>query len=974
MNSLTSSTMPTASDCRQVISFGSFRLIVAQRQLLDGAKPMRLGSRALDILIALIDRQGQLVGKRELMQVVWPDTNVVDANLKVHVAALRRALGDGQGDTRYIVNIPGRGYRFVAPVARANETEPPQRQATATHPHNLPARLARLVGRSAVVSNLVHRLATQRLVTIVGPAGIGKTAVALDVAEELIAAYEHGVWLIDLAPIADPRLVPTALASALSLEIRSDDPLPSLIAGLNDKQMLLLLDNCEHLIDAAATLALGVLKGTRGARILATSREPLRVEGEQVLRLSPLESPPESIRLNAAETLGFTAAQLFVERAAASMNVFELDDADAAIVGDLCRRLDGIPLAIELAAARVDSFGIRGLAARLDDRLRLLSHGRRTSLPRHQTISTALDWSFQLLSQVEQTVFRRLSVFAGGFALESASAVAEGADGSPLDIADTITGLVTKSLVAADVSGGEVRFRLLEIVRAYAMTKLAKAGETDVVSRRHATYYRGLLEKAQDRAAENVSTAVFVADIDNIRTALNWAFASGNDRSTAVTLAAASAPVWIETSLLTECLEWAAKALDILAAADRGTRREMVLQCAYGISLTFVQGMSNRARAALTRANELAESFKDFDYQLRALATLTTFCHRLEEFQAALALGRRAEAISGDIANPAALTTVDSMLATSLFFLGDYAQALTHARRACRRMEPIVSRALIVRAGLDDSIWAGAVVTHILWLHGLVDQAALSARELLADAEARCNPVSICFALVWCGCNILLRLGDLQTAERSIAQLKSCAEKNSLSNYYACGFGFEGQLAAKRGDIMTAERLLRACLNALRETQYEVLSTPFLSDLAEVLAAAGHLEDSLAAADEAVQRAERSDVFWWLPEALRIKGEILLLSKRAEAIVAEDLFRRSLEMANRQGALSWELRTAVSLGQLHHAQGRVRDARDLVNSVYSRFTEGFETADLQLAKQFLEGWTFDQATWAIHPRDGLPDR
>ena len=517
-------------------------------------------------------------------------------------------------------------------MARANETEPPQRRATATHAHNLPARLARLVGRSAIVSNLVHRLATQRLVTIVGPAGIGKTAVALDVAEDLIAAYEHGVWLIDLAPIADPRLVPTALASALSLEIRSDDPLPSLIAGLNNKQMLLLFDNCEHLIDAAATLALGVLKGTRGARILATSREPLRVEGEQVLRLSPLESPPASSRLNAAEALGFTAAQLFVDRAAASTNVFELDDADAAIVGDICRKLDGIPLAIELAAARVDSFGIRGLAARLDDRLRLLSHGRRTSQPRHRTISTALDWSFHLLSQVEQTVFRRLSVFAGGFTLKSAGAVEGSADGDSLDISDSVASLVTKSLVAANVSAGEVHFRLLEIARAYAATKLAEAGEADMVSRCHATYYRGLLEAAQNCTAGTASTATLAPDIDNIRAALNWAFASDNDRSTAVALAAASVPIWLDMSLLTECHVWTGKALEFLETADRGTRREMVLQTEFGLALMFTQGMSNRARAALSRASELAESLQDCDYHLRAVVGLTRFCIRLGDF------------------------------------------------------------------------------------------------------------------------------------------------------------------------------------------------------------------------------------------------------------------------------------------------------------------------------------------------------
>jgi predicted ATPase/DNA-binding winged helix-turn-helix (wHTH) protein len=955
--------MPNNPDREQAISFGPFRLLVRQRLLLDGTKPLRLGSRALDILIALIERAGQVVGKRELMLAVWPDSNVVETNLKVHVAALRKALGDGHGDARYIVNIPGRGYRFIAPVELTSEIQPPNSQsATSPHPHNLPARLVRLVGRSKVVSNLVQQLATQRLFTIAGPAGIGKTVVAFEISEELIGAYEHGVWLIDLAPITDPRLVPTVLASALGLEIRSGDPLPSLIAGLNDKQMLLLFDNCEHVIDAAAALADGVLKGTRGVRILATSREPLRVEGEKVYRLSPLESPPASDRLNVVEALRFTAVQLFVERASASMNVFELGDADAALVGDICRKLDGIPLAIELAAARVSTFGVSGLSARLDDRLRLLTHGRRTSLPRHQTISTALEWSFQLLSQEEQTVFRRLSVFAGGFTLESAGAIKGSADGDSLEIANSIASLVAKSLVAADVSGGEVQFRLLEIARAYAMTKLAEAGEADMVSRRHATYYCGLLETAQNHTAGTVSTATFAPDIGNIRAALNWAFASDDDRSSAVALAAASAPIWLDMSLLTECHVWTGKALDFLEAADRGTRREMVLQTEFGLSLMFTQGMSDRARAALSRASELAESLQDCDYHLRAIAGLTRFCIRLGDFQGALVLARQSEAIAKKIAEPVALSTAESMISTPLFFLGEYAEALTYAQRANRRSTPGVRRTQIVRSEVDHSTQAGCVVSQILLLQGFIEQSSLTAQQVVAHAEAYCNPVSLCFALVWCGCSNALMLGDLESAERSIALLKDQAEKHGFASYHAYGLGFDGQLSAKKGDLAAGERLLRACLIGLHQTQYEVPHALFLSALADILAAAGRFDDGTVVADEALRRIQRNDVFLWMPEALRIKGEILFSSNRADANLAEEYFRRSLDIANRQGALSWELRTAMSLGRLYHAQGRIRDAHDLVSSAYVRFTEGFETADLRSARRRLEEWTRDCKT------------
>src|SRR5438309_8183592 len=257
------------------ISFGPFRLLAAQRLLLEGDTPVRLGSRAFDILAALVERTGEVVGKEELIARAWPKTFVEDANLKIQVSALRRALGDGQGGRRYIATIPGRGYNFVAPVRfeKPADASLAATIASATA-HNLPLAATRMIGREEVVATLVSRLSRQRLVTVVGPGGIGKTTVALAVAERMIADYEHGVWLVDLAPLNDPRLVPSAVATVLGLEVRTDNPLPGLIAALRDRRMLLLLDNCEHVIDAAASLAAAVLTGLPQVNILATSREP----------------------------------------------------------------------------------------------------------------------------------------------------------------------------------------------------------------------------------------------------------------------------------------------------------------------------------------------------------------------------------------------------------------------------------------------------------------------------------------------------------------------------------------------------------------------------------------------------------------------------------------------------------------------------------------------------------------------------
>ncbi len=938
------------------ILFGPFHVFPKQRLLLEGDKLVRLGSRAWDILIALIERPGEPVSREELMTRVWPDTVVVEGNLPVHMAALRRALGDGHDGNRYVVTIPGRGYSFAAPIKIAETPRPaPSQPAVIAHGHNLPVQLTRLIGRADIVSRLAGQLEHTRLLTITGPPGIGKTSVALAVAEQLIGAYEHGVWLIDLAPLDDPLLVPSAVASVLGLEIRSENPLPGVVAALRDKQMLLVLDNCVHVIEVATSLVIAVLRGAPGIRLLATSREPMRAQGEHVYRLSALESPPAGTLPSAAEALRYPAVQLFVERATATTDEFKLSDADAPIVADICRKLDGLPLAIEFAAARVEAFGVPGLAAHMGDRFRLLLGGRRTVLSRHRTMAATLDWSYSLLTEAQQFVLRGLAIFAGGFTLSAAGAVIADATHPECDVIDQVTELVAKSLVATDVSDTEPRLRLLETTRAYALEKLDESGEVNAVRRRHAECYRDLLQTAaEDKAAIDDRPAAYTAEIDNIRAALTWAFASGGDTSIGVALAAASVPIWFEMSLLTECRGWMEKALGVLDAVDSRPNVEMVLQFSLGTSLMFAQGMNNRAYAALTKASELAERHADFDYRLRSLAGLAAIHQRFQDFQGAVALGRRAEEVVKGSSDPIALATVDYILGSSLQFLGEYAEALTCAQRNyVRAAIPAVRRAQVIRLGRDSSISAGCTMAIIYWAQGLPDRSAKIAQNVLADAEAGNHPFSLCMALAFCGSMIPLRRGDLQTAQRSIARLQDLTQRYGLSGDHAHGLCFEGQLAAKQGDVVAAERLLRAGLKILQQNPNETFYTIFLTGLAEVLMTAGQLEESLAAADEAVQRAERSNALWWLPEALRIKGEVLLLCK-GDTNAAEDHFRRSLDLAHRQGALSWELRTATSLARLRRDQGRSAEAAALLHPIYDRFTEGFDTADLRAAKALLD--------------------
>jgi predicted ATPase/DNA-binding winged helix-turn-helix (wHTH) protein len=468
-----------------VFVFGPFEFHPTQRELRRAGKLLRIGSRAAEILLALLESAGTLVKKRALIARVWPGISVEEGTLRVHIAALRKLLADGRNGPHYIENVTGIGYRFAALVTRlGKETNGDASSGITTAERaRLPVVLTRPIGHAQTQAGLRCRLSSDRFVTIVGPGGVGKTTNAVATANRLQSSYAHGVCFVDLGSITDGARIAGVLAAALGIAIPAHNPMQKIMKFLDDERMLILLDNCEHVVHDAALLAEQLLSESK-VHVLATSREPLRARGEHVLRLEALALPPIGLPMTATQALGFSAIELFVDRTMASLNTFRFGDDDVATVTHICRRLDGLPLAIELAAAHVEQFGLRALAALLGGGLSLLSNRRRTATLRHQSLRATLDWSYNLLSRVEQLALHRLALFPGAFAIESASEVIVDEAVSAAAVVDVITSLVAMSLVTCHANRETTRYQLLHTVRAYALEKLESTGEYAAFRRR----------------------------------------------------------------------------------------------------------------------------------------------------------------------------------------------------------------------------------------------------------------------------------------------------------------------------------------------------------------------------------------------------------------------------------------------------------------------------------------------------------
>jgi predicted ATPase/DNA-binding winged helix-turn-helix (wHTH) protein len=924
------------------ITFGPFRIVRHERRLERHGAPIPLGSRAFDLLGLLVSRPGEVVGKSELMAKAWPDLTVDESSLRFHIAQLRRALGDGQDGERYVKNVPGRGYCFVASVGRAAS---PQRQALAGHgqPHSsLPPWPARIIGRERDVATLAEQVSERRFVTLRGPGGIGKTQVAIAVAHQLENQFEDGIRFLDFGSLKDPNLVAITVASALHLLVAVEDPTPRLIEALRDRHLLLVLDSCEHVVEAAARLAEQIYQHAPNVFLLATSLESLEAAGEFVFELAPLEIPPEDLR-DGSELVSYASARLFVECAAAAGYNAALTDTDARIVADICRKLDGIPLAIELVASRLSAHGLIEIDQLIEGRLRLAWRGRRTAPLRHQSLSAALDWSCELISPAERTVLESLSVFPGPFTLDGARSVA----GDPDELAEflrSLEQLVAKSLVTSRPHLGQARFRLLGTTRAYAAEKLAASGRTQAVSRNHARYVlSALTPRSYERGGERPGGWSHRAELlPDARAALAWAYSDAGDAGLRIPLAAVCARLFVELNLLQECRLWASRALAASENAPGDRAAKVELLWAFGHASMFTERNSLECEAALKRGLELAQEAGDRQNQFRLLSRLHALYRRTGERRRLMEVALRAESVAKDLGDSAELARVHTYLGVAHHLIGDQ-------RLARERLQAgDTADAAIPVLPIDH--FASPRGTNImsctnLWLLGFADRAVAVANRLV---DARSNPdlamycAGLCFAA-----RIYRWIGDLNALEDAGDRLANVSRKHGFAPFHAVSVALKGELHVAHGDVDEGVALLQQSLPRMLADRFELYSGAAASALVEGLAAQGRLADALASIQARIGAVAEQGDSWEMPELLRIRGE--LRARSDDMLESERDLLAATELAERQSALSWKLRAAISRARL----ARSRKATSELQRTYARFVEGFDTADLRAARDLL---------------------
>jgi predicted ATPase/DNA-binding winged helix-turn-helix (wHTH) protein len=897
------------------LKFGPFELSSSERVLRREGEALPLGGRALDILIYLAERPGEVIAKQELMDHVWSDVTVEEGSLRVHVAAIRKALGDGQFGNRYIANIKGRGYSFVGTVVPlTGNTESSSDRSR--NQGRLPARPLMMIGRETVVSEVSDKLRNERFVTLLGPGGIGKTTVALAVGRAAAAEKFGGeVHFVDLECLTDPRHVAGTVATSLGVALKSKDPCLELVNLVRSRKLLIILDSCEHVIEAVASLAEQLYRQAEEIHVLTTSRESLNVEGEHCYRVPPLDCPPEGSEQTANAVLRYPSAQLFVRRVAARAGYVVLTDEEAPFVAEICRKLDGIPLAIELAAGQAAALGIKNTVARLMSRPELLRLSHRTAVPRHRTLKATLDWSYDLLSDAERIVFRRIAPFAGHFTIEGARHVAGELGIGTGEVCGAIAGLVEKSLIATRIDETQAQYRLLDTTRAYALEKLEEHGEFDPISLRHAEYVIQQLESRKDMAqpgAERV--AAYSWQLSNVRSALEWSFGSHGNDEIATRLVVASTRLFMELALLIEWQAWAEQAIARLRDQPSNSRQDLARQ-------------------------------------LRLLSGLFLYSSWTTDIYRALDIAERSQKVALKIQDPDDMAHAETMLGAANHLAGNHLVAQRHFEASLRHS----ASGSRLRAGhylFHHTTLSLAGMARSLLYRGLLDQSLDYARLAIEEGEKSGSPTTLCRSLILI-LPVYLALEDWQRSEQYVTQLSDLSAAHALRPLHAIATGMRGRWLFLQSNVRDGVPLLKRASEELEAQRHEMLNMDFVSDLGAGLAACGLHEEALTLVADALDAQNRGGKFLFASALMRVKGLILASRSHRDYPEAETSFLSAIDWAKRQSATLFELNAAMDLAELLLKQGRMPEAHEYLTSALDRMPAGILSPPHRRALQTL---------------------
>jgi predicted ATPase/DNA-binding winged helix-turn-helix (wHTH) protein len=906
------------------VVFGPFVLVPQHHLLLKHGQPVALGSRAMLLLTAMATRPGELLEKAELLGLVWPRVVVEECNLRAQVLTLRRTLETDTGLT-CIVTVPGRGYRFVAPITCAiTAPASPTPSLAAAQPvaseqpgstlslSEVPAgaiAAARsadraVFGREALLETLTRQLEACRFVTLTGPAGTGKTTVAQALIHRLQAHYPQGVYFIDLAPVMRGGLVHVVIAAALKIDCNTSDPLTVITRSLANSKALLVLDNCEHVLEEAAVAVEALLRHARHCAVLATSREPLRAAGESVHEVEPLPFPPTSLPVNAEVALNYPAVALLVEQIKSHDPSYVFVEHDAAAAAAICSKLDGNALAIEIAAARVRAFGMQSLAEILDGSFRLQMTGRRTALPRHRSLAAALDWTHAMLSPAEQSLLRQLSVFNGLFSLRAVQAVTELAGADPAALMES---LMDKSLVVAREQGSMTRYRLLETTRLYAAQKLGEHAETDHTALRHALWMLAELKGSVQALTTTPAAqwlARYAADVDGVRTALQWAYSARGHRALAIELTLVSLPLWLRLSLTAECYGWVNRGLE--PAGEQlpvPAHSRMLLLTASASLMVLTFGGGKALRQAWQPVADDAAALHDTEHRLRALWGLWTDHCCANQYEPALALADRYLSLSQSGQRGERQLLGLRMRATAQFHMGRLQAAKQSVLESLSA--PLSADAHLIDLHFDQRIAARSLKAQIQLLQG--DQVgALTTLEDNVNQAVRLNhPATLWHTLCLGAIPATLLLGQQEKAQQYLALLVDSMAGHDLYLWRQFARCFEHILSIRQG---AAEASLPALGNVMEQLQDQG-GTPLFSlircEYALGLAQLGLVDRAIELVKQTVQTAEAREERWFLPQLLRTKARLLLDQGQSPPVAISRLLNLALEEARCQGAHFW---------------------------------------------------------------------